>query len=90
MCTQLAIRDEQKIIQTVGELAEMIGSAEILEWSDEDGATAVMQDYKPSWCLCGVAIEPTMEQLGYRVIDGWNQPECVDYVAISPPTQGDA
>ena len=92
MCNQLHIRDGNLWIEQTRELAAAIGRENILYWGDgEDGEGAV---HEPSvyagddlaWCLCPVDIKSTLERLGYKVVDGWSEPERVDFVAFKEPT----
>jgi hypothetical protein len=92
MCSELHIRDGNLWIEQTRELAAAIGRENILYWGDgEDDEKAVPE---PSvyagddlaWCLCPVDIKSTLERLGYKVVDGWREPEMVDFVAFKEPT----
>lgn len=85
MCTQLYIRNENHSIEQACELAAVIGRENILYFNECDEVVTEPAEYANSdlaWCLCPVAIEETLSRLCYTVVDGWNEPERVDYVAF--------
>lgn len=87
MCTELHIRDGNHWIEQTRDLAAVIGRENILYFADDDTVVSEPPEYEGddlAWCLCPVAIEQTLERLGYTVINGWEQPEHVDYVAFRP------
>ena len=94
MCTELHIRDGNHWIEQTRELAAVIGRENILYWADDDTVTAEPPTFDPvqddlAWCLCPVAVEETLGRLGYTVVNGWEEPERVDYVAFRPAALSD-